>query len=238
MKSRVPFEDKCYLLNWNTLKLSLYIISWLGMTSTGIYFGYTFTFYLNMGATGCTSDELKDYARGYWINVIMSGVMTLMAIVSFFVAIGVRKEPRHMKDELFKAEEESKMNLSPLKVDVQEQRRVATQELPNIPKINRPLEIEMVDQQPIGFEANYVSNENMDRVQQAPFDPNNYHPQITYNPYTSNSRAPSQFVLPSFRQEPYQPLIPASSSPYQPSPVKVGHVHFDLKDQYAPQPPN
>ena len=102
LKSRAPYENKCYLMSLKGLKVSIFIISWLAMTGIAIYFGYTFTFFLNLGVSGCTTNDLRSYATGYWTNVVMSGVMTLMALLTFLLSIGIRKEPTHMKDKLFK----------------------------------------------------------------------------------------------------------------------------------------
>lgn len=43
------------------------------------------------------------------------------------------------------------MALQPLVMDVEAQRKVAHEELHNIPKINYPVQIEMVEQPPEGF---------------------------------------------------------------------------------------
>lgn len=121
------------------------------------------------------------------------------------------------------------MALSPLKADVEEQKRIAAEELPNIPKINKPVEIEMIDQQPKGFDTNYVS----DKVDVEPHvvETRYVAPVAVYNnnPYTS--KAHKDYVLPTFKQEPYKPLLAGESNVYRQEPISVSQVRFDLNDK-------
>ena len=78
-------------------------MSWLGLVCSGVYFGYTLTFYLKLGTQDCTHASLRQYANGYFIDAIIGGVMTFVSLTNYFVTIGIRPEPTHMEESLFKS---------------------------------------------------------------------------------------------------------------------------------------
>lgn len=105
LKSRVPYRAMWYLANLAGLKTAIYVLSWFSLMLGSVYFGYTLTFFLNIGNRDCVATELKDYANGYFVNVIVGGVMVLFYGLNYVMAISVQSESKHLEDKLFRQEE-------------------------------------------------------------------------------------------------------------------------------------
>ena len=85
--------------------------------------------------------------------------MLFFYLLNYVLAICIKREPEHLKEKLFKKQEEETrvaLNNDPVE-DVQIQKKIVQEELPHIPKINQPVYIEMTEQPPKGFQTNYVS---------------------------------------------------------------------------------
>jgi hypothetical protein len=95
-KSRIPYKKEWYLGNLNELKTAIYIFSWLGLITAGVYFGYTLTFFLQLGRSGCTSTELLVYSSGYFLHIILGGIMFLFTLINNLTSIGIHREPAHL----------------------------------------------------------------------------------------------------------------------------------------------
>ena len=93
LKSRVPYKTMWYLTNLNHLKTSIYVLAWLGLICAVIYFGYILGFYLNLGKTDCSEMDLKSYGSGYFLNMMLGGVMLFFYLLNYVLAISIKREP-------------------------------------------------------------------------------------------------------------------------------------------------
>lgn len=89
LKSRVPYKKMWYLFNLQFLRVTIYVLTWTGLVCGAMYFGYILTFYLKLGAQDCTSDSLKAYGNGYFVNMILGGIMTFFSILNYIMAMSV-----------------------------------------------------------------------------------------------------------------------------------------------------
>lgn len=133
LKSKVPYKNTMwYLTDLDRLKISINILAGLGLVGGATYFGYTLTFYLNLGKNDCANADIGLYAAGYFINAVIGGVMLLFYLLNYVLTISIQQEPGHLKEDLFgNVEEETKIVMDPL-VDVEAQRKVVEEELPKI----------------------------------------------------------------------------------------------------------